>query len=256
VYQPLATRRAVKGDWIIKGPRRAGFAIADYDPGQELVIDPIIFSTYLGGTSSDVNLSVALDGAGNIYLCGQTASADFPLQAPFDGTYNAGDLFVAKMNPAGTALLYSTYLGGSVADFRSNFGGQGIAVDSTGSACITGWAQIGDYPTVNAAQATFGGSGDAVVTKLNPAGNALVFSTFLGGPNPEVGYAIAVDATGAVYTVGECRAGFPTTAGGAAMPSSSSSIRRGRPSCLRRIWEAPVSTRRKESLSTARARSS
>ena len=90
----------------------------------------------------------------------------------------ASDAFVAKLNPTGSALVYSTYLGGSVDDF-----GYGIAVDSAGDAYVTGFTESTNFPTANPLQATFGGGNDAFVAKLNPAGSALVYSTYLGGSN-------------------------------------------------------------------------
>ena len=121
-----------------------------------------------------------MDSAGNAYVTGSTTSTNFPtaspLQAVFGGGMLLGDAFVAKLNPAGSALVYSTYLGGSGDDF-----GQGIAVDSSGNAYVTGSTYSTDFPTANPLQAVFGGGIDAFVAKLNPTGSALVYSTYLGG---------------------------------------------------------------------------
>src|SRR5262249_45385721 len=113
---------------------------------------------------------------------------------------------VLKLNASGSALVYATYLGGHGVD-----NGLGIAVDGQGSAYVTGSTTSSDFPTLSAAQATNAGATDAFVTKLAPAGNALVYSTYLGGAATDQGFAIAVDAAGAAYVAGEVRsANFPT----------------------------------------------
>jgi hypothetical protein len=170
----------------------------------------LMYSTYLGGTKSDYGQGIALDATNAAYVTGVASSADFPLQSAIQGTYGGGssDAFVAKLSPAGTSLVYSTFLGGSGAD-----GGQGIAVDTSGSAYVTGYtASITDFPHVSYLPG-FGvnqGSTDAFVTKLNPAGTGLVYSTYLGGANFDSGHAIAVDAGGSAYVTGYTQsANFP-----------------------------------------------
>ena len=109
-----------------------------------------------------------------------------------------GDAFVTKLNPTGSALVYSTYLGGS-----SDDSGYGIAVDSAGNAYVTGWTDSTDFPTMNPLQAAYGGGGDdAFVTKINPTGSALVYSTYLGGSGGDAGTGIAVDSAGNAYVTG------------------------------------------------------
>jgi len=120
-----------------------------------------------------------VDGSGNAYVTGWTDSSDFPTTNPLQPANGGGDgdAFVAKLNPVGSALVYSTYLGGSGYDF-----GFGIAVDSSGNAYVTGWTNSSDFPTANPLQPIYGGGGyDAFVAKLNPTGSALVCSTYLGG---------------------------------------------------------------------------
>jgi pimeloyl-ACP methyl ester carboxylesterase len=175
--------------------------VASYDLTKPLVIDPVlVYSTYLGGNGTDYTWTgdIAVDSIGNAYAAGLTLSTDFPtanaLQATLKGSYDA---FVTKLNAAGSALVYSTYLGGNAEDI-----GGGIAVDSTGNAYITGYTNSTDFPTANALQATLKGSYDAFVTKLNAAGSALVYSTYLGGNSIDTGYAIAVDSTGNAYITG------------------------------------------------------
>ena len=170
----------------------------------------VLYSTYLGGGSYDDGGGIAVDSAGNAYVTGLTFSANFPtanaLQPAFGGVE---DVFVAKLNAAGSALVYSTYLGGS-----NDEEGYGIAVDSTGNAYVTGYTASPDFPTANALQATFGGGADVFVTKLNPAGSALVFSTSVGGESYEYGNAIALDSAGNAYVAGTTSSpDFPTTPG-------------------------------------------
>ncbi len=172
----------------------------------------LLYSTYLGGSFSDGAAGIAVDSSGNAYVTGYTYSDNFPtvnpIQATNHGFFNA---FVTKLNSNGSALVYSTYLGGNTV-IGSGDGASGLAVDSSGNAYITGSASSADFPvtsgafqTTNHAQA---GYADAFVTKLNPAGTALVYSTYLGGsgrPHYEggdAGRAIAVDAAGNAYVTG------------------------------------------------------
>jgi hypothetical protein len=147
--------------------------------------------------------------AGNAYIVGQTDSTDFPITNAIQPTiHGPTDSFVSKINADGTALVYSTYLGGS--------GGEealGIAVDATGNAYIAGMTFSTDFPTANAIQPSYGGSlQDGFVTKINAAGDALVYSTYLGGTNGDQANGIAVDASGNAYVTGSTASpDFPTT---------------------------------------------
>jgi uncharacterized protein (TIGR03437 family) len=160
----------------------------------------LIYLTYLGGYESDYGLGIAIDGAGNSYVTGETASANFPVQSAFQSAKGSfgSDAFVTKINPSGTALVYSTYLGGNSTDFA-----QKIAVDAAGSAYVTGGTISSDFPRRNPLQAAYaGGQYDAFVSKLNPAGSALEYSTYLGGVDSEIAAGIAVDASGNVCIAG------------------------------------------------------
>ncbi|MFQ5612200.1 MAG: SBBP repeat-containing protein [Anaerolineae bacterium] len=167
----------------------------------------LLYATYLGGIFDDFGFSIAVDAAGNAYVTGLTASSNFltvnPLQPALDGS---SDAFVTKLNPTGSALVYSTYLGGDEVE-----AGYGIAVDAAGNAYVTGYTHALNFPTVNPLQPTFGGYWDAFVTKINPAGSALVYSTFLGGWWYDYGYDIAVDPSGNAYVTGfTTSSDFPT----------------------------------------------
>jgi len=176
----------------------------------------LVYSTYLGGNGSDSGHKIAVDGAGNAYVVGQTFSSNFPttagaFQTSFGGGY--GDAFLTKLNPTGSALVYSTYLGGTGED-----DGSGISVDADGNAYVAGFTQSADFPaTAGAFQKTFGGGyGDAFVTKLDPTGSALIYSTYLGGADSDAAGnpGLAVDASGSAYVTSETvSTDFPITAG-------------------------------------------
>jgi hypothetical protein len=177
------------------------FQLSNYDKTQPLIIDPLIYSTYIGGSSDDVGKSIAIDSSGNAYITGYTYSTDYDITAgAFQTTYGGGvyDAFVTKLNSTGTALLYSTYIGGSNDDY-----GNAIAIDGSGNVYITGQTFSTDYyVTPGAFQTTNGGFSDAFVTKLNSTGTALIYSTYIGGSDKDVGYSITIDGSGNVYITG------------------------------------------------------
>jgi Beta-propeller repeat len=214
-YQRIGgSRVAVESRYVLAG-NHYGFALGRYDRTQPLVIDPsLVYSTYLGGSSLEFGRDNAVDGAGSAYVTGMTDSADFPTTpGAFDASDNPNsDAFVTKLNPGGSTLVYSTYLGGSGQDF-----GQGIEVDSTGSAYVVGRANAADFPTTPGAFDTVyngGFFGDAFVAKLSPSGSALLYSTYLGGGGNDQTDAIALDAAGSAYVSGYTDStDFPTTPG-------------------------------------------
>jgi len=158
----------------------------------------LVFSTYLGGSGDDKSKDIALDGAGAVYLTGWTSSFNFPVRTPVQGAM-AGlqDAFVTKLNSAGSAIVYSTYLGGTNID-----GGRAIAIDATGAAYVTGHSWSSNFPLVTPLQGTFGGVQDVVLFKLTPAGNSLVFSTYIGGAATEKSKGIALNSNGSIYVTG------------------------------------------------------
>ncbi len=176
--------------YVLRGKREVGFEVAAYDASKPLIIDPVLsYSTYLGGSGNDNGNAIAVDG--NAYVTGETASANFPTLNPFQAAKRGGaadaDAFVTKLNAAGSALIYSTYLGGTLSDF-----GTSIAVDLLGRAHVTGATASTDFPTVSPFQAANAGGTDAFITKLNAAGNGLIYSTYLGGSLDDVGTGIAL----------------------------------------------------------------
>src|SRR5262249_45689647 len=137
----------------------------------------LVYSSYLGGSGSDLGFGIAVDAAGNASLMGRSGSSNFPTANAFQPTSGgAGDAFGTKLAAGGATLVYSTYLGGSSYDE-----GWGIAVDAAGNASLTGYTASTDFPTANALQPTYGGAGDAFVTQVAAGGAALVYSTYLGG---------------------------------------------------------------------------
>jgi hypothetical protein len=165
------------------------------------------YCTYLGGSGWDVSYGPALDANGAAYLTGYTTSSDFPVTSGAfqPSLHSTSDAFITKLSPDGSALSYSTYLGGN--DYNYGDAGLGIAVDAGGAAYAVGYTTAADFPTTSGAyQTAFGGWTDAWVAKLNPAGNGqadLVYSTYLGGSDFDHGYSVTVDASGAAYVIGE-----------------------------------------------------
>lgn len=220
---PVETRYALHGTGR---HARVAFAIGDtYDSGRELVIDPgIQFTTFLGGASHEIGAGIVVDASGNAYITGTTQSPDFPTTAgAFDRTgaaQNFAEAFITKLNATGTALIYSTFIGGSNMEF-----GRRIAIDAGGNAYITGQTKSSNFPvTGNAFSRALHipancprcatDNTDGFVTKLNAAGNALVYSTYLGGTEYDSPRGIAVDAGGNAYVAGETLSpDFPTTTG-------------------------------------------
>jgi hypothetical protein len=277
----LAELRVYQGDREIGGrfverPGGWGIEVGSYDPTQPLVIDPLVYSTYIGGSWDEEGRGIAVDGSGNAYVTGWTISTDYDVTpGAFQTTYGdgLGDVFVTKLNATGTALVYSTYIGGSDYDegnaiavdgsgnayvtgstnsidydvtpgafqtmksttdpyetdvfvtklnatgtalvYSTYIGGSGdgdedgdengnaIAVDGSGNAYVTGWTNSTNYDvTPGAFQTTNGGGRDVFVTKLNATGTALVYSTYIGGSDWDVGYGIAVDGSGNAYVTG------------------------------------------------------
>jgi len=205
IYQVFNGEKvAVNGTYkIFKGEEGAftyGFDVASYDHTRDLVIDPVlVYSTYLGGNGNDAGQGIAIDNTGSAYVTGETESVDFPLLNPIQALNGGGlfDVFVTKINPAGTAIVYSTYLGGSTEDIAWS-----ITVDATGAAYLVGNTDSADFPLLNPIQATLGGMSDSFITKINPAGSAIIYSTYLGGAGSEFGFEIALDNTGAAYLTG------------------------------------------------------
>jgi hypothetical protein len=208
IYQELnGVRQAIRGSYVVRNNNEVGFEVAPYDRSRALVIDPVLaYSTYLGGSNTDLDAGIALDSEGNAYVTGYTYSSDFPTANALQPAYGGSvDVFVTKINREGTALVYSTYLGGSSGDYA-----YGIAVDSAGNAYATGATNSTDFPTANAIQPGLLSGTNAFVTKINADGSALAYSTYLGGSAGDGGWGIAVDSAGNSYVTGFTSGEFPT----------------------------------------------
>jgi hypothetical protein len=221
--QTAAGRREVEGGYVLDGGAAVRFDVGAYDRTLPLVIDPVlVYGTFLGGTGLDKIEDVAVNAAGNLFATGETGSPNFPtdggvvINAPKGGR----DVFVTKLNPGGTDTEYSTYVGGSSVDRAF-----GIALDPNNNrAWVTGSTQSTNFPVVNAFQSSLSVSPppqnrDGFVLKLNANGNALLLSSYFGGPEEDSGVAIAVNASGDAYMVGDldndrASLGFVPPAGG------------------------------------------
>ncbi|MFB3894914.1 MAG: SBBP repeat-containing protein [bacterium] len=173
---------------------------------------PLIYSTYLGGNLSDEGNSIAIDSVGHVFITGNTYSSNFPVTTgAYDttGLFDNDDIYITKLNIAGTVLMYSTYLGGSNVDESYS-----IAVDTIGNAYLCGFTSSTDFPVSSGAFDTSqNGNYDGFVSKLNPTGTALIYSTFIGGENYDQANDIALDSLGNAYITGDTwSAYFPTTA--------------------------------------------
>ena len=232
VYQrdEQGEKHALAGTYVLRGAETAAthhtvavhlgetqhvaFQVASYDTSKPLIIDPVLsWATYLGRSGDDGGGGIAIDVSGNAYVTGGTSSSGFPGTAgsPIQSTFGGNrDVFVAKLNAAGTALLYSTYLGGNGKD-----DGFGIAVDAAGNAYVTGDTRSSDFPGTAGSliQSMYGGGDyDAFVTKLNANGTSILYSTYLGGGNDDYGYGVVIDQAGQAYVTGQSGGpGFPAT---------------------------------------------
>ena len=209
IYQKIgAARVKIAGRYRVLDGNTIGFEIGAYDTSAPLVIDPVIsYCTYLGGSSPTDITGVAVDSGANLYVTGWTSALDFPIDGAVEAANQGGvDGIVVKMNAAGTALIYATYIGGRGADQ-----GAAIAVDTLGQAYVTGFTASANFPLVSSNRSAIGGSTTVFALKLNAAGNALLYSGYLGGTNFEVGTAIAVDSNGNAYIAGDTQStNFPT----------------------------------------------
>ena len=166
----------------------------------------LIYSTYLGGSQNDSAQAVGVDSSGDVYVAGDTYSPDFPVKNSLQAYGGGDDAFVTELNPAGSAILFSTYVGGSGNDRAS-----AVRLDAAGDIYVAGSTTSANFPTHNALQPTFGGGTDVFVTKLNPGGSSIAFSTYLGGSDVDQAASMAIDSNSNIYLVGfTASTNFPT----------------------------------------------
>ena len=200
------TQKEVQSQFEQREDGTVGLKAESYDSNKELIIDPLVYYSNIGGSIYNVENSMAVDAGGNAYITGWTESTDYPTtsgayQDTLRFLYNA---FITKLNPTGTALVYSTFLGGDDSDF-----GNSITLNTSGNAYITGIASSSNFPTTSGAYQTNGGGG--FVTQLDTTGSSLIYSTFIGACDA---LSIALDANGNAYITGTASSSyFPTTTG-------------------------------------------
>ena len=221
VYQEIDGQRVAREGrfrLLKPGGTEYGFVVAAYDKQRPLVIDPVlVYSTYLGGSRDDGISGVAVDQQGNVYVTGATNSTDFPGYPPEMDDYFP---FVAKLNAAGTALVYSTVFGTGGTEWTN-----AIAVDGTGNAYVTGNATYKGLPLIpDPPICTYQGGQDAFIIKFNPAGNAMLYSTYLGGTGDDIPWSIVVDGPGQAYVTGQTKSGDFKVTPGALHESPSSAV--------------------------------
>lgn len=198
----------VDGYFKIIGNNSYSFKVMEYNKNFNLIIDPVIlvFSTYLGGDNYEMFQDLAVDKLGHTYVTGTTTSYDFPTKNAYMGISAFFSAFVTKFTPAGNELIYSTYISGGGMDQA-----MGIALDSDNNVYIVGGTYSPDFPTINAYQPTIAGDGDSFIAKLNISGSELLYSTFLGGTNFDIGTAMEIDSYGNIYILGDTESvNFPT----------------------------------------------
>jgi hypothetical protein len=209
VYQQVGgERQVISGKYVLRSGMKVGLLVGDYDKKKALIIDPTLdYSSVFGGSGLTLANGIGLDAADNVYITGYTTAADFPTSNPFQAKRLGGqNAFVTKFDTNGN-IVYSTYLAGNNTD-----SGQSIAVDTNGDAYITGYTASTNFPTLNALYSTNAGSYDGFVTELNPAGNGLIFSTYLGGSSYDMANSICLDTNGnAIITGCTYSTNFPTT---------------------------------------------
>jgi hypothetical protein len=205
VYQEVSGQRVpVEGNYALHANNEVGFEVGVYDKSNPLVIDPTLsYSTFFGGGVDDIARGIVVDASGNVYITGQTSSANLPVTAGGVQPANSGgagsyDAFVMKLTATGNAVFYTTYLGGQGFDRAEK-----IALDTNGRANITGYTQSTNFPTIVAFQPVKNVGADAFVTKLSSDGSFLVFSTLLGGGGFDQGMGVISDTAGNVYVTGQ-----------------------------------------------------
>ncbi len=221
---PVSCRFAIRTDGTV------GFDLGDYDPAYPLTIDPLVYSTFIGGNNYNNAYGIALDSSGNVYVTGSTQSNNYPTttgayKTTFAKSSSSFSIaFVTKLNATGSALVFSTYLGGTVGGDNGN----AIAIDTARNVYVTGNTSsltTNDFPTTSGAYQTTSpssgaGTSHVFVTKLNPTGSTLLYSTYIGGPRGESAYGIAVDRSGNAFITGMTDSTYPTTSNAFAQSKS------------------------------------
>jgi hypothetical protein len=190
----------VELEFVLFDQSSFGFSARDYDTSRTLIIDPLIYSSYVGGTGSDYANAIEVDLEGNAYVVGHTWTLDFPTERGAQDTFGGGycDAFVLKLDDSGNNLVYATFIGGAGNDYAD-----ALAVDQFGNAYVTGRTASADFPFSDSIDSTFnGGLYDCFIFKLNSDGDELIYSSFIGGEGYDAGQGVTVTSTGYAYLTG------------------------------------------------------
>ncbi len=200
IYQEINGRRVpVGGAYTVRDATHVGFAIEAHDNTKPTVIDPVlVYSTFLGGNGDDFSDGIAVDSLGDAYVVGITDSPDFPQATIGSYTPTQFRMFLTKMNPDGSALLFADYFGGTTGNDEA----AAVALDSSGNAYVTGSAASSDFPVLHAYQSTLSGTQDAFLVKFSADGSSILYSTYLGGTNSQYSNSISVDLAGEAVIAG------------------------------------------------------
>ncbi|MGC2477449.1 MAG: choice-of-anchor D domain-containing protein [Candidatus Sulfotelmatobacter sp.] len=199
VYQESNGQRVViDGGYLVSDPTHFSFHVAHYDPGKSLVIDPVlVYSTYLGGSGTDQPAGITVDSTGSVYIAGSTDSPNFPLATLGSLPAGVDHVFVTKLDPTGSNLVYSDYIGGSNEDF-----GYALTLDNANDVYVTGSTESGDFPVVNPYQSSLPGVYSGFLTKISADGSSLLYSTYLGGNAYDQPSSISINSAGEAYVAG------------------------------------------------------
>jgi Beta-propeller repeat/Abnormal spindle-like microcephaly-assoc'd, ASPM-SPD-2-Hydin len=199
VYQESNGQRVpVAGSYVMKDSSHIGFQVPNYDASKPLVIDPVlVYSSYLGGSGTDEASGIAVDSTGSAYIAGYTDSANFPLAALGSLPTNANHVFVAKLDPTGSNLVYADYIGGNSQDY-----GMALVLDSADEVYVTGSTTSSDFPAVNAYQSQLPGPYSGFLTKVSADGSSVLYSTYLGGNTFDQPTSMAIDNSNEIHVAG------------------------------------------------------
>ena len=198
VYEKESSKQ-IDCNWVVNKNNELTLSIGSYNKTNTLIIDPLIYSTYIGGSNYEMAEDVAVNNIGEAFITGSTQSPNFDFtvggyQTMFNGIW---DCFISKINSTGGSLIYSTFIGGSSSDMSNS-----IVVDKVGNSYITGATSSTNYYVTAGAYQTTQTNGDVFVSKLNSSGTALIYSTYIGGTDGEVAYSITIDAQDNAYITG------------------------------------------------------
>lgn len=199
IYQEFNGRRGpVSGEYTLTDSQHIGFHLARYDTQKPLIIDPVlVYSTYLGGSGDEEPSGIAVDANGNVYVAGATDSTDFPLGTIGAVSEESDHVYIAKLDPTGTNLIYADYLGGTGGDY-----GYALALDSSRNVYLTGSTASSDFPMVHPFQGTYPGTFNGFLSKISSDGSSLLYSTYFGGNGSDIPSGVAVDPSGNITIAG------------------------------------------------------